>query len=75
MANNPIVTVIGRALFTMIVCYVIGRIIGGVAQHIVEQHIEEHKQQRPIPSPTAEGQDRPDQADLEPRANPPVASA
>ncbi|MEO1235787.1 MAG: hypothetical protein AAFX76_03245 [Planctomycetota bacterium] len=53
MAENPLPTVLGRALFTMIVCYAVGLVVGGVAQRTVDQHIEHHKQHHPIPDPHA----------------------
>lgn len=49
MAENPLQTILLRALFTMIVCYVIGLIIGLVAQSTVKKHIEQHKLDYPIP--------------------------
>ncbi|MBB6430759.1 hypothetical protein [Algisphaera agarilytica] len=38
-----------RALFTMIVCYAIGLVIGLIAQSTVQRHIEQHKLDHPIP--------------------------
>ncbi|MEM9419917.1 MAG: hypothetical protein AAGA25_12825 [Planctomycetota bacterium] len=38
-----------RALFTMIACYVIGLIIGMIAQSTVQRHIDQHKLDHPIP--------------------------
>lgn len=49
MAENPLLTILLRALFTMIVCYAIGLIIGVVAQGVVQKHIEQHKRDHPIP--------------------------
>lgn len=36
-------------MFTMIVCYCIGLVLGAVAQHSIQKHIEQHKRDRPIP--------------------------
>jgi len=49
MAENPLLTILLRALFTMIVCYMIGLVIGSIAQNAVQKQIEEHKRNNPIP--------------------------
>lgn len=49
MAENPLQTIFLRALFTMIVCYAIGLVIGLIAQSTVQKHIEQHKLDYPIP--------------------------
>lgn len=61
-AGNPFNTVLLRALFVMGACYVVGLIIGGVAQHTVHRHVENYKLQNPLPEthgqhaePSAEG--------------------
>jgi F0F1-type ATP synthase membrane subunit c/vacuolar-type H+-ATPase subunit K len=48
-ANNPLNTVLWRGLLVMVGCYVIGLMIGGVAQHVIDRHIEQHKAAYPIP--------------------------
>lgn len=48
-ADNPLQTILLRALFTMVVCYAIGLVIGSVAEHAIAKHIEQHKRDRPIP--------------------------
>ena len=35
----------------MVVSYVIGRMIGGIAEHVIDQHIENYKEKHPIPDP------------------------
>ncbi|MEM9915310.1 MAG: hypothetical protein AAF911_10135 [Planctomycetota bacterium] len=49
LAENPLQTILLRALFTMIVCYTIGLVIGMIAQSTVQKHIEQHKLEFPIP--------------------------
>lgn len=49
MAENPLLTILFRALFTMIVCYAIGLVIGMIAQSAIQKHIEQHKRDYPIP--------------------------
>ncbi|MEM1110069.1 MAG: hypothetical protein AAGH99_15395 [Planctomycetota bacterium] len=49
LAQNPLQTILLRALFTMIVCYAIGLVIGVILQGIVHKQIEQHKSENPIP--------------------------
>jgi len=55
LADNPLKTIIGRALFVMIFSYVIGSIIGAIAHRTVQLHIERHKRVNPIPGEEASG--------------------
>lgn len=48
-AGNPLDTILIRALFVMVGCYAVGLIIGAVAQHTIDQHIEQYKTENPIP--------------------------
>ena len=48
-AGNPLSTILSRALLIMLGCYVIGRLIGGVAQLTVQHHIESYQARFPIP--------------------------
>jgi hypothetical protein len=48
-AGNPLVTVLFRALFIMLASYLVGLLVGAIAQHTVQQHIENYKQRFPIP--------------------------
>jgi len=48
-AGNAMFTVVWRATIVMVVCWVVGRIVGGVAQSSIERHIEQYKRTHPIP--------------------------
>lgn len=53
-AGNPLGTVLLRGLFVMVVCYVVGLIVGGVAQHVIDRHVDHYKNDHPIPDPYAD---------------------
>lgn len=48
-AGNPAVTVLSRALLIMLACYVIGRLIGAIANTTVNDHIERYRADHPMP--------------------------
>lgn len=39
-AANSAVTILTRAIFAMLICYVIGRLIGAICQRVVEEALE-----------------------------------
>jgi len=48
-AGNELHTIVWRATIVMVWCWVIGRIVGAVAQRTVERHITRYKLEHPIP--------------------------
>jgi hypothetical protein len=42
-------TILLRALATMLVCWFVGRLVGAIAQRVVNEHIEQVKAANPIP--------------------------
>lgn len=48
-AGNSTQTILLRATLVMLVCWVIGRAVGAVAQWAIFDHIKRYKQQHPIP--------------------------
>ena len=54
-AGNPLHTILWRALFIMIGCYVVGLIVGAVAQQTVDRHVEKYKADNPIPETHGRG--------------------
>lgn len=48
-AGNTAATTIGRALIVMVVCYVVGQLIGYVGRTAMAEHVERYKQEHPIP--------------------------
>lgn len=49
-SGNDATTVIKRSLIAMGACWIVGRIVGHVAQRTVEEQIESYKLKHPIPS-------------------------
>jgi len=49
LAGHVLLTIMSRALLVLILAYLIGRVIGGVAQYVVDQHVREYKKRNPIP--------------------------
>ena len=47
--SNPALSVLLSSLLVLAAAYVVGLIVGSVAQHAVDDHIRKHKQQNPIP--------------------------
>jgi ABC-type proline/glycine betaine transport system permease subunit len=46
-ADNPALTTIARALVAMVVCYLVGSIIGSIAQRVIDENIQNYKQANP----------------------------
>ena len=47
--GNTFTTVLGRATIIMLICWAVGRIVGGVLQRTVVDHIEKYKKDHLIP--------------------------
>lgn len=77
VAGNSATTVLGRALIIMILCWLIGRVIGAVAEQVVDRHIERYKQEHPVPeaerAPAAASETEPDTATGQPAESEPAA--
>ena len=54
VAGNAAHVILGRALVVMILSWLIGRLIGALAQHFVQQSIEQYKLANPIVDDEAE---------------------
>ena len=76
-AGNPVATTLWRALLAMAGGYVIGRIIGYVAQRAVHQHIEQYKQDHPLQNNNPAPASRSDEAesDIQPGSDPDSSAA
>lgn len=48
-AGNRPVSVMVSALLSMAACYVMGLVVGGVAQHTVSTHVANHQKSIPVP--------------------------
>ena len=53
-AGNPTSTVLKRAIIIMVLCWLIGRIIGHIAQITVQSHVDKYKEENPIPTDEAD---------------------
>jgi hypothetical protein len=53
-AGNPATTTLGRGLLSMIVCYIVGRMLGSMGSAAVGEYIEKYKADRPAPEPPSE---------------------
>ncbi|MEM9414083.1 MAG: hypothetical protein AAGA29_01225 [Planctomycetota bacterium] len=47
--GNPALSIILSSFLVMIAAYVVGAILGAIAQHAVDEHIKQHKYNSPIP--------------------------
>ena len=54
VAGNDGTTVLWRALMVMAACWLVGRVVGLITHQSVREHIEQYKEQRPIPDPNAQ---------------------
>ncbi|MBY0113891.1 MAG: hypothetical protein K2Y21_13825 [Phycisphaerales bacterium] len=48
-AGNPTNMILIRSLVAMILCYLLGSIIGAVGEWVVTQHLADYKAKNPIP--------------------------
>jgi ABC-type proline/glycine betaine transport system permease subunit len=48
-AENPGQVVLGRAIVSMMGCYVLGQIVGAGAENVVRRRVESYKSAHPIP--------------------------
>lgn len=48
-AGNPAATVLWRSLIAFLLCYLVGKLIGSVAQRTIEDNIATYKREHPIP--------------------------
>jgi ABC-type nickel/cobalt efflux system permease component RcnA len=49
-AGNDALTVLWRSLLIMLGAWLIGRVVGAVAQRALDEHLETYRQQHPLPS-------------------------
>ena len=54
-AGNPAATVVWRSLIAFLLCYLVGKIVGFVAQRTIEEDIAAYKREHPIPRDPATG--------------------
>jgi putative Mn2+ efflux pump MntP len=51
-SGNPASAILLRAILAMLVCYPVGLAIGHVAQRLIHDHVEAHRQSHPPPQST-----------------------
>jgi len=49
VVGNEMSTVLLRAMLVMLICYAVGWVVGAIAQRTIHEHIEQYKQDNPIP--------------------------
>jgi hypothetical protein len=57
-AGNGALLIVWRALVTMLVCYIIGLVVGYIANKVIEDNINEYKEAHPIPDDEEKPQSR-----------------
>lgn len=50
MASNPAAHVLKVAIFSMIVCHVVGVFVGMISEHAVSEYIVQAKRTNPVPN-------------------------
>ncbi len=65
MVGNPPAMVLWRAIMALGVCWLIGAVIGGFAQHLVAVEIDAHRVRNPVPDVVLPGEDDEDGEDAE----------
>ncbi len=53
-AGNPAITTLARGLVCMIVCCIVGRMLGSVGAVAVGEYLEKYRADRPAPEPPSE---------------------
>jgi hypothetical protein len=53
-AGNPAVTTLGRGLLCMIICTLVGRLLGAMGATAVGEFIEKYKSEHPAPPPPSQ---------------------
>jgi len=48
-AGNPALTILWRSLLVMLGAWLIGRVVGAIAQRAVDEHVEQYRRQHPLP--------------------------
>lgn len=48
-ASNPTSIILLRAIVCMIACMIVGRLVGFIAEAIVKEHLDGHRERNPIP--------------------------
>lgn len=50
LAGNPGVVVLTRALMAMLICVLVGRLLGAIGEICVREYVDRYKSERPRPS-------------------------
>lgn len=53
-AGNPAPNVLKIAIISMIVCYIVGVLVGMVSEHAVTEYLKEYRRTNPVPDIAAE---------------------
>jgi len=50
LAGNPAIAILGRALLAMLLCALVGRLLGSVGEVCVREYVTKYKSDRPQPN-------------------------
>ena len=66
--GNDATTVLWRGIAVLLVCYLIGRILGSIAQRTIDEHTSRHVAEHPIPETIEDLPPAPPPAPIDPEA-------
>ena len=49
VAGHEPMTIVSRATVTMLICWVIGRAVGAIAQRTLDEHLDNYRNEHPLP--------------------------
>ena len=52
VAGHEPITIVSRATVTMLICWVIGRAVGAIAQRTLDEHLNDYRNKHPLPEET-----------------------
>ena len=73
--GNPATLTLVRALLVMFAAWVVGLLIGAVMQKTIHRHVQDYKQQHPLPDVEAAGSDEGDESTHPKDPSSPAAAA
>ncbi|MFG0251729.1 MAG: hypothetical protein ACF8NJ_02510 [Phycisphaerales bacterium JB038] len=47
--DNPVASILSRALLSLALCYALGMLVGTICEHAVREHMVRYKAERPVP--------------------------
>lgn len=50
LVDNPASAILSRALVALLLCYVLGLVVGAICEYVVREHLERYKEAHPVPA-------------------------